>query len=215
MNTVLRRNWTFYAWAAVTYLAIMGRYMITRDWSVFEIVPLFMPVWLLSALLASEDDERYAFLRLLPIPDRDVARSKLVLILASAAFQWLLMTVAALARMDEGIAEPATLVYLTLVCAFGLLAAAGYQVAVWRYGISKMKPLMIASIVAGIAFAIIHMASLKHVDGWPALSRWAVVEWLGGAPWISNLVLAALALVAFRWLLRAGVRVKAASEAHL
>ena len=215
MNPVYRRSTKFYLWSALTYLAIMGRYMITRDWPVFEIIPLFMPIWLVSALFASEDDERYAFLRMLPVPDGDVARAKFVLILGSSAFQWILMTGAALARMDEGIADPSTLVYLTLVCAFGLLASAGYQIAVWRYGISTMKPVLIASIIAGIAFAIIHLASLKNVDDWPALSRSAVVEWLGGAPWISNVVIAALALLVFRVLLRAGVRVKAASEAHL
>jgi ABC-2 family transporter protein len=215
MNPVYRRSTTFYLWSALTYLAIMGRYMITRDWPVFEIIPIFMPVWLVSALTASEDDERYAFLRMLPVPDRDVARAKLVLILGSAAFQWILMTGAALGRMDEGIADPSTLVYLTLVCGFGLVAAAGFQIAIWRYGISRMKPILIASIIAGIAFAIIHLASLKTVDAWPALSRLAVVEWLGGAPWISNLVLAALALLVFRALLRVGVRLKAASEEHL
>jgi hypothetical protein len=215
MNPVYRRSTKFYMWSALTYFALMGRYMITRDWPVFEIIPLFMPIWLVSALFASEDDERYAFLRMLPVPDGDVARAKFVLILGSSAFQWILMTGAALARMDEGIADPSTLVYLTLVSVFALLAAAGYQIAVWRYGISTMKPFLIASIIAGIAFAIIHLASLKNVDDWPALSRSAVVEWLGGAPWISNVVLAALALLGFRALLRAGVRVKAASEAHL
>jgi ABC-2 family transporter protein len=215
MNPVYRRSTKFYLWSALTYLAVMGRYMITRDWPVFEIIPFFMPIWLVSALFASEDDERYAFLRMLPVPDGDVARAKFVLILGSSAFQWTLMTGAALARMDEGIADLSTLVYLTLVCVFGLLAAAGYQIAIWRYGISTMKPILIASIIAGIAFAIIHLASLKNVDNWPALSRSAVVEWLGGAPWISNVVLAALALLGFRALLRAGIRVKAASEAHL
>lgn len=215
MNPVYRRSTKFYLWSALTYLAIMGRYMITRDWPVFEIIPLFMPIWLVSALFASEDDERYAFLRVLPVPDGDVARAKFVLILGSAALQWVLMAGAAFARMDEGIADASTLVYLTLMCTFGLLVAAGFQIAIWRYGISTMKPVLIASIIAGIAFAIIHLASLKNVDDWPALSRSVVVEWLGGAPWISNLILAALALLAFRALLRVGVRVKAASEAHL
>lgn len=215
MNRVFRRSTTFYLLSAMTYLAIMGRYMLTRDWPVFEIIPVFMPIWLVSALLASEDDERYAFLRMLPIPDRDVARAKLLLILGSAVLQWLLMTGAALGRMDDGIADASTLVYLTLVCAFGLLVAAGFQIAIWRHGISRMKPILIASIVAGIALAIMHLASLKNVDDWPALSRSAMVERLGGAPWISNVVLAALVLLVFRALLRVGIRVKAASEAHL
>ena len=104
---------------------------------------------------------------------------------------------------------------VTIIGAFGLLATSAGQIAVWRYGLSAMKPVLIASIVAGIALAIIHLASLKNVDGWPALSQTGLVEWLGGAPWISSVVLAALALLGFRALLRAGVRVKAESEAHL
>lgn len=215
MDPILRRSSFFYATSAVTYLAIMGRYMVTRDWTAFEIIPLFMPVWLVSALLASEDGERYAFLRTLPVTDRAVARTKFGLVLASAAFQWVMMTGAALARSGEAIAGPPTLVYLTMICAFGLLVAAGFQIAIWRHGVSRMKPIMIGAIIAGIAFAILHMASLRTVDNWPALSQVGLVEWLGGAPFISSAVLIAIALLAFRALLRIGIRVKAASEAHL
>jgi hypothetical protein len=78
-----------------------------------------------------------------------------------------------------------------------------------------MKPVLLVTIIAGIALIIAHLASLKNVDAWPALSQLGAVEWLGGAPWISNAVLIALALLAFRALMRVGVRVKAASEAHL
>ena len=215
MDPLFRRSSFFYLCSAVTYLAIMGRYMLTRDWPVFEIIPLFMPIWLVSAMLASEDGERYAFLRMLPVPDRDVVKAKFFFVLASAGLQWVLMTGAALSRMNEGIAGPSTVVYLTIVCVFGLLAAAGYQIAIWRYGMSTMKPVMVVSIIAGIAFAIIHLASLKNVSDWPAFSQSGLVEWLGGAPWISSAVIAALSLLAYRALMRLGVRVKAASEAHL
>jgi hypothetical protein len=149
------------------------------------------------------------------VPDRTVARTKFILILAVVSVQWLLMIGAALTRMDEGIAEPSTLVYVTVTCAFALLVAAGYQIAVWRFGLSTMKPALGVSIAAGIVMAIIHLASLKKVDDWPALSRLGVVEWLGGAPWISIAILVALALLAYRALMQVGVRVKAASEAHL
>lgn len=215
MNPIFRRSSFFYASSAITYLSVMGRYLVTRDWPVFEVVPLFMPVWLLSALLASEDGERYAFLRMLPVPDRDVARLKLTLILVSALFQWTLLTAVALARMGEGIAGPSTLVYLTLIGVVGLLVTSAGQIAIWRYGLSAMKPALVVSIAGGIVLAIIHLASLKHIDGWPVLSEVGVVGWLGGAPWISNAALLALALLAFRGLVRLGVRIKAASEAHL
>jgi hypothetical protein len=215
MDPILRRSSFYYVTSSITYLAVMGRYMLTRDWPVFEVIPLFMPVWLLSAMMASESDERYAFLRTLPVPDRTVVRTKFVLILSSAAFQWTLMTWAALGRMDDSVAEPSTLVYLTLVCLFGLIAVAGYQIGIWRLGFTSMKPVLLVTIIAGIALIIVHLASLKRVDDWPALSQFGVVEWLGGAPWISSAVLIAIALLVFRALMRVGVRVKAASEAHL
>lgn len=215
MDPILRRSSFYYVTSFLTYLVVMGRYMLTRDWPAFEIIPLFMPVWLLSAMMASESDERYAFLRTLPVPDRTVVRTKFVLILSSAAFQWTLMTWAALARMDDSVAEPSTLVYLTLVCLFGMISAAGYQIGIWRLGFASMKPVLLVTIIAGIALIIVHLASLKRVDDWPALSQFGAVEWLGGAPWISSAVLIAVALLAFRALMRVGVRVKAASEAHL
>lgn len=215
MDPILRRSSFYYVTSSITYLAVMGRYMLTRDWPVFEVIPLFMPVWLLSAMMASESDERYAFLRTLPVPDRTVVRTKFVLILSSAAFQWTLMTWAALGRMDDSVAEPSTLVYLTLVCLFGLIAVAGYQIGIWRLGFTSMKPVLLVTIIAGIALIIVHLASLKRVDDWPALSQLGVVEWLGRAPWSSNAVLIAVALIAYRALMRIGVRVKAASEAHL
>jgi hypothetical protein len=215
MDPILRRSSFYYVTSALTYLVLMGRYMLTRDWPVFEVIPLFMPVWLLSAMMASESDERYAFLRALPVPDRAVVRTKFVLILSSAAFQWTLMAGAALARMDEGVAGPSTLVYLTFVCLFGLMSVAGYQIGVWQFGFTAMRPALLVTIVAGLLANIGHLASLKRVDDWPALSRLGVVEWLGRAPWISSAVLLVLALLAYRALMHVGVRVKASSEAHL
>jgi hypothetical protein len=215
MNPIFRRSSLFYASSAVTYLSVMGRYLVTRDWTAFEVIPLFMPIWLLSALLWSEDNERYAFLRMLPVPDSDVARLKLALILCSALFQWALLTAVAVARMGEGIAGPSTLVYLTILATIGLLATSAGQIAIWRYGLSSMKPVLVASIVGGIVLAILHLASLKNIDAWPVLSEAGLVGWLGGTPWLSNAVLIALALLAYRALMRLGIRVKAASEAHL
>jgi hypothetical protein len=215
MDPILRRSSFYYATSAVTYLVIMGRYLLTRDWPAFETIPLFMPVWIVSALMASESDERYAFLRTLPVPDRIIARRKFAIILGSAVFQWVLMTAAATARMGEGVADASTLVYLTFVCLFGLLAAAGFQIGIWRFGFAAMKPVLIVTIVVGILAIVAHLASLKTVGGWPALSRLGLVQWLGRAPWVSSAALIALALVAYRGLMTIGVRVKAESEAHL
>ncbi len=215
MNPILRRSSFFYVTTVLTYIGLLGRFMLTRDWPVFEVIPLFLPVWMISAIGSSEHDERYAFIRLLPIPDRTVARTKFVLVLSFVAVAWTFMTGVALLRAGDGFAGPETRVYITLVCATTLLIGAGVQIGIWRVGMAAMFPVIGVGVVAGLLLALVHMANLKHVDGWPALSQWGVVTWLGGAPWVSSAALVMLALLAFRGLLRLGVRVKAASEAHL
>jgi hypothetical protein len=193
----------------------MGRFMLTRDWTAFELIPLFLPVWLISGMLASEHNERYAFLRTLPLTDGAVARTKFTLILSFVGVAWLSMTAVALLRRGDGIATPSTLVYVTLVCASALLVGALYQIAIWRFGIPVMFPVIGASVAAGLVLAVVHLANLKYHDEWPALSQVGLVEWLGRAPWISSAVILALALWAYHALMQLGVRVKAASEAHL
>ena len=215
MDPILRRSSFYYVTSAVTYLGIMGRYLVTRDWTVFEIIPLFMPVWLISALLASEYDERYAFLRTLPVPDRTVVRTKFVLILSSAAFQWTADDLGG-ARPDgrrrrRAVRRSST----SRSCACSASSSvAGFQIGIWRFGLSAMKPAIVTSSPASWS-TILHLASLKNVSDWPVFSQLGLVEWLGGAPWISSAALIAIALLAFRALMRVGIRVKAASEAHL
>ena len=85
MDPILRRSSFFYVTALITYMGLMGRFMLTRDWPAFEVIPLFLPVWLISGMAASEHDERYAFLRMLPVPDRTVARMKFILVLSAIA----------------------------------------------------------------------------------------------------------------------------------
>lgn len=215
MDPILRRSSFFYVTTLLTYAGVMGRFMVTRDWTAFEMIPLFLPVWLISGMLASEHDERYGFLRTLPVTDRAVVRTKFTLILSFVGVAWLSMTAVALLRTGDGVATPSTRVYVTLVCASALLVGALYQIAIWRFGIPAMLPVIGASVAAGLVLAVLHVANLKYRDEWPALSQVALVEWLGGAPWISSAVIVALALWAYYALMRLGVRVKAASEAHL
>jgi hypothetical protein len=215
MDPILRRSSLFYVTTMITYVGLLGRFMLTRDWPVFEVIPLFLPVWLLSGMAASELNERYAFLRMLPVPDRTVARKKFILVGSFTAVAWAFMTGVSLVRLGDGLAGPATLVYITLVCVLAMLAGACYQVGIWRFGLPVMLPVILVSVAAGLVLCLVHTANLKNVDDWPALSRLPVVEWLGGAPWMSSAVIIAMALLAFRVLMEAGVRVKAASEAHL
>jgi hypothetical protein len=215
MDPILRRSSFFYITTFATYMGLLGRFMLTRDWPAFEVIPLFLPVWLISGMLASEHDERYAFLRVLPVADRTVVRTKFALMLSFVATAWVLMTAVALVRLGDGLAEPPSLVYITLVCGSALLLAACYQIGIWRFGLSVMIPVIGVSVAAGLVLCFIHVANLKYHDDWPAFSRLGFVDWLGGAPWISIAVIAAPTLLAYRALMQVGVRVKATSEAHL
>jgi hypothetical protein len=215
MDPIFRRSSFFYVTALCTYLVLMGRYLLTRDFPVFEVIPLFLPVWLLSAMFASEHDERYAFLRTLPVSDERVARIKFRLILSAVTVNWAVMMAAAAFRLRDAVAGPSTFVYLTLVVAVALLLAACYQIGIWRFGFSVMSVAIGVSVAAGLVLVIVHMASLKYNDSWPAVSRLSAVAWLGGSPWLSSAGIATIALVVFSRLLRLGVRIKVSSEAHL
>ncbi len=215
MSPIFRRS-SFYYWTSlVTYLALMGRYVVTRDWSAFEVIPLFMPIWLAGAMMASEHDESYAFLRTLGVTDRAIVRSKFGAILMSATVQWSAMVGVSILRRHDAVAAPSTVVYLTLVGAIALVVAGWLQIGIWRHGFSAMKVVLVVFMAGGIVVILLHMFGLKQFDAWPALSRVWLVRWLGGAPWISSAALAAAALVAFHRTLMVGVRVKASSEAHL
>ncbi len=215
MDPIFRRS-SFYYWSSLgTYLALMGRYLVTRDWSAFEVIPLFMPVWLAAAILASEHDESYAFLRTLAVTDRAIVRTKFGAILMSAVIQWSAMVGVSILRRHDAASDPSTVVYLTLVGVVALVLAGWFQIGIWRHGLSVMKPVLVGFIAGGIVLIVVHLVGLKRVDAWPALSRVWLVRWLGGAPWISSAVLAAAALAAYHRMMKSGVRVKASSEAHL
>jgi hypothetical protein len=215
MNPIFNRS-SFYYWTSLgTYAALMGRYLVTRDWSAFEIIPLFMPVWLASAMLAGEHDESYAFLRTLAVTDRAIVRTKFGAILLSAAMQWALMVGVSIVRRHDAASDPSTVVYLTLIASAALILVGWLQVGIWRHGMPVMLRVTVGAIAGGIVLIILHMVCLKQVEAWPALSRIWLVQWLGGSPWVSSAVLAAAALAVFHRLMGRGVRMKTSSEACL
>jgi hypothetical protein len=215
MDPIFRRSSTYYWTTLGTYAFLMGRFIETRDWTAFEVIPLFMPVWLASALVFSERDEAYAFLRTLPVPDRVVVRTKLGLILLLAAIEWLLLVAVTLFRRGDQVVGPGVLVYVTAICFLGFALVALLQIGIWSRGLARMTGVCVGFILGGIVLVTLHMVALNHIGGWPPLSRLAVVERLGGAPWVSSALVVALTLALFHRLVQVGVRVKHSSEAHL
>jgi len=215
MDPILRRTLVWYLLHLMTYSVTLGRFLLTERWPAFEVLPLFVTVWLTSSVLFSEREESYAFLRTLPVTDRAIVRTKFRLMLAMGAVYWLAMEGIALARGDDGMVGPETHVYLTLVSVAALLLAACCQIGIWRFGAPAVTPVVLTFMGAGFLLAVAHTFSLKYRANWPILTRLAVVRWLAESAWVSHVVLIALALLAFHGLMRIGVRVKTSSEAHL
>jgi hypothetical protein len=215
MDPIIRRSLILYLTHFVTWSGILGRFLFVREWPAFEIIPLFTPVWLVSAVVFTERGESYAFLRMLPVTDRRIVRTKFGLILGAATLYWLFTVGAALVRRDAALTWQATLVYITIVSAYGLVVGACIQLLFWRLGASIATGAAIVFMILSLIVTIMHTASLHSLPGWPVLTRAGVVEWLAGVPWLSITVLGGLALVAFYGLLRMGVHVKASSETCL
>jgi hypothetical protein len=216
MDPILRRSLIWYLLHLMTYSGILGRYLVVGSWQAFEIIPLFMPVWLISSVVWSEREESYAFLRVLPITDRSIVRTKFMLILSITVVYWLLMEGVTLARQGSGVAGgPSTLTFITLACVYALLLGACFQVGYWRFGASVVTPVGVVYMGLNLALAIIHNASFRFESDWPILAQSAAIRWLSDSLWLSHLVLVALALLAFYGLMRIGFRIKTSSEACL
>lgn len=215
MDPILRRSSFFYLTTLSIYMGALGNHLTDDPWPSFHVIPLFMPAYLLAAIVSSEKGESYAFLRTLPVADRRIVRTKFGLILASSVVYWLFMTITALARADEGVTDASTLIYVTLVCGATLLLSLCCQLSIWRFGYARPTGVTVVFIALCVVLALIHTVGLKRNPEWPIVTRLGSIAWLAGSPWLSNAVFAAAFLAAALWLMRVGVRAKERSEAAL
>lgn len=215
MDPIIRRSLPLYLAHIMTWSGILGPSLRDRELPAFEIIPLLVPVWLVSSVVFTERDESYGFLRTLPVTDSRIARTKSSLILGAAVLYWLLMVGAAIVRQDASLTGPAPFVYITIVSIYGLVMGTCVQLLFWRLGASIASGAGIAFMVLSMVLTLGHMASLHSSPGWPVLSRTGAVGWLAGVPWLSIPVLGGLALLIFYGLLQAGIRVKVRGEACL
>lgn len=212
MGPVIRRS-------AFFYLTHLGTFSLFLPWpylegAAFEVVPLFMPIWLSSSVLFSERDESYAFLRAMPVTDRAIVRAKFGILLSASAAYWLVLTGLALAvpaGLDPG--WPAGLL-VTLTWGFSLLLAAVWQIGIWRFGQALMTWFISGYMALNMIAAIPYSYTLRR-GGWEGVRDAAVVHQLAERPWISLPLAGVVVLTAFWGLMQAGVRVKQSSEACL
>src|SRR4030042_4298146 len=102
MWPIIRRNAFWYFTHLMTFGFPLYNFVFNegrRGYIVF--LTLMAPVWLCSAVLWSERQESYAFLRMLPVRDGAIAQAKLRLGLAGVFVYWLLLTLYTLLGLGD------------------------------------------------------------------------------------------------------------------
>jgi len=212
MFPIIRQSSFLFCTHILTF-SLMGPLQFHKP-ELIEMMAAFMPLWLSSSVLWSERNESYAFLRTLPVTDREIVRIKFGIILAATVVYWLLMSCLAFLLRGGTESFAALLTFITLICGFSLLLAAGWQVGVWRFGQSVMTGIMLVFMGLNFVAAIVFLNSLKRgLASGP--SGFTAIHWIASAPWQIQGLLCALVLAAFFSLMEAAVRVKTSSEAHL
>jgi hypothetical protein len=185
------------------YMAIAGR----RANIVFLVLLAF--VWLASSVFWSERNESYAFLRLLPVSDRDVVRAKLILGITAVLAYWAWLVLLALLAWGLSPEFFARFSLINLVAsAWSPLVALCY-LGIWRIGARAMKfPLVILT----AAFLIV-LLPVAHRFFPPRYGDFGLG--LRAAPWYVQVLLPMAGLAVFLFLARKAVRIKRNNDEHL
>jgi hypothetical protein len=209
MLSIVRRSSFFYVTHFLTfsvlplYMAMAGR----KGHIVFATLMVF--IWLPSSVLWSERCESYAFLRLLPIRDRDVVRAKLGLGLAAVIVYWAWLTLLTLVSWGVSPEFFARFSLINLLASSWPLLVALCYLGIWRAGARAMTfPLLT---LMAVAFFIIIGFGMRYFP--PRRGDFGIG--LTAAPWPLQLLLPLVGLALFLWLARLGPRVKRSNDEHL
>jgi len=208
MLTVIRGNAFWY----LSHLATFGVAVVPAVFDRGRRGPLFYmillaPVWLASSVLWSERNESYAFLRMLPVRDGDIARAKLKLGLGAVVLYWVLLSLLTLLVWGTSPAFFARFSLINLVCAASLPLVALCYLGVWRYGARAMT----------IPILVFMAITFFSVMG-GGIARWRGSDFgqgLAAAPWPLQVLGPAAAFLVWLLLARAAPRIKRDNEAHL
>ena len=169
---------------------------------------LFVFLWLPSSVLWSERGESYAFLRLLPIRDRDVVRAKLGLGLGAVIAYWAWLTLLTLVHWGVSAEFFARFSLINLLASAWPPLVALCYLGVWRLGARGMTfPLLTLMGVAAFIVLGFQARFFPHRGGDPL--------GLPAAPWLLQVLLPLAGLALFLWLARVGPRVKRSNDEHL
>ena len=211
MSAILRKSSFFYITHLCTFV-IPPLFMLaeSRNRAMLSVMALWIPVWLSSSVLWSERQESYAFLRILPVTDRQIVRTKFGLALGFTAVYWLVVSLFIRAAWGSTPEFVGYMALTSLACAAALVLAGGWLIVSWRFGQSALAGAVMAFVVIGILSTwLVDVKRRVRAGG-----IWEITPgWLAEVPWFYHVLLFAAALAAFYGLMRLAVRVKTRSEA--
>jgi hypothetical protein len=213
MSALARKSSQFFITHLCTF-AIPGLIEITasRNRGILWVMALWVPAWLSSSVLWSEKTESYAFLRILPVTDREIVRTKFCLVLGFAMVYWIVLNLFFRLAWGSAPVVSSMQALANLTCAVSLLLAGGWYIFSWRFGASALTVGVMAFIAIVLLGTIIGVfeRGIRSPNPGVLFSRQ-----LAEGPWIYQVVMIAAALAAYYGLMRLAVRVKEKSEAYL
>ncbi len=208
MLSIIRKNGWLYVSHMMTFSAMAILSLSRGRPHLVAVMAILAPIWLASSVLWSEREDSSAFLRTLPITDREVARAKFTLLLIAAGVYWLILF--AVARTHAGPVGSMVpgLGFVTMSVVVGLIAGALVYVGIWFFGQTPMTVLVVLFSGVGVlaAIATASRAGIAVLDGTsPGLGI--------GTPWYAVVAVLALGLLAYYGLMEVAVRVRRLGEA--
>ena len=212
MFAIVRKTSFFYFTHLVTFCAPAWPALLKGKGGILSMLAFWVPLWLSSSVLWSEKQESYALLRMLPVTDREVVRSKFGLALAAAFVYWLILSLFNWWAWGSTWEYPMYMALANLTCAVSLPLAACWYILSWRFGQSALTVGVMALIVVGIIATFILNVDRGTWVGAPGIPA---ARWLAGGPWYLQLCPFLIALAAYYGLMQVAIRVKQKSEASL
>jgi len=186
--------------------------LLKGEGGVISMMAIFVPAWLSSSVLWSEKQESYAFLRMLPVTDREIVRMKFGLAVVAAFAYWLILSLLVRAAWGSTWEYPAYVALGNLTCAISLPLVACWYIFSWRFGVSALTVAVLAFVVFDVVVTFV--VNVDH-GNWGGAPRISIVRWLADGPWYLQPCLFLIALAAYYGLMQVAVRVKARGEACL
>jgi hypothetical protein len=191
--------------------SMIGIPLLKQQVGVIPVMAMLIPIWISSSVLFSEWHESYAFLRTLPVRDRDIVHAKFLLTLLAVSVYCALMVLIAV-KFGTGTAHLRPNLSLVLLGAItALVAAAVWYMGIWLFGTTVMTVIIVTTGVVSILFTVV-LRFGSGANEWHPVYNFLVVRALSDAPWYVSCVVALAGLAAFYGLMQLAFRVKERSD---